>query len=343
MNTRDYVRPLMICAVALGLSSASAAAADYYDGKTVRIIQPFGSGGAFDTVARVVTRHLNKYLPGKPDYVVESMSGAGGLIAMNYIHNRAKPDGLTIGFLFASLLVDEAMKAPGVQFSSNEFEWLAAPSSATPVCSLTAASGIKSAEEWKRAQKPPRLGAISTGAELAYSMPRLLQTQAGFPVHLIVGHKGGNPALKLAAERGEIDGFCGSLESTAILFGEALQNGTVNVLVQFGEQPDPAIANVPLAKSFVTTPDGADLIKVAISGPQRINRVFAFPPKTPKEQVETMRTAIMAALNDPELLEDAKRLKVNINPVGGSEIERIVRDMAAVPPATIEKLKEILK
>jgi tripartite-type tricarboxylate transporter receptor subunit TctC len=339
-----HLRRLIIHGLILSAAFAlPALGADYYASKTVRVIQPFGSGGAFDTVARLVTRHLNKHLPGQPDYVVESMPGAGGLVAMNHLYNRAKPDGLTMGFLFASLLVDEAMGSPGVQFSSDEFEWLAAPSSATPICSLTAASGIKSAEEWKNAKKPPRLGAISRGADLAYSMPKLLETQAGFHVHIIVGHKGGNPALKLAAERGEIDGFCGSLESTSILFGDALKDGTVNGIIQFGDERDPELPNVPLAREFLQTPDGADLIKVAISGPQRINRAFAFPPKTPKQHVDAMRKALLATLKDPELLEEAKQLRVNMNPVPGDEVERIVKEIASVSPETVKELSEILK
>jgi tripartite-type tricarboxylate transporter receptor subunit TctC len=327
----------------VGLAVPSAGAQDFYDGKSVRVIHGFGTGGGFDTAARVVTRHLSEHVPGHPEFVVESMPGAGSLIASNFVFNKAKPDGLTMGFLFANVLVDEGLGAPGVQFNSAKFEWLAAPSAGTPICTMMAASGIKSIEDWKKATTPPKIGAIAKGAEVAFSMPKLLQTQAGLPMQIIVGHKGGNPALKLAAQRGEIAGFCASLEATTILMGDALKSGEANVVVQFSEKADPAIPDVPLAKDLVTTPEGADLIRVAVSGPQQLNRVFAFPPGTPKEKVEIMRKALMETLKDPALLEDAKKSKVNINPVSGEEVERVVQQMHAVPKTTLSKLKDILE
>src|SRR5690606_33430038 len=164
-----------------------------------------------------------------------------------------KPDGLTMGFLFANLLVDEALGSPGVRFESDKFAWLAAPSAATPVCTFTAKSGIRSADDWRNAETPPTLGSIATGGEIAYSIPKLLAAHADLPSKVIVGHEGGNPALKLAAERGEIDGFCGSLESQSILWGEAITDGTVNVIVQVGLEADPQIPDVPLAKDLVTS------------------------------------------------------------------------------------------
>lgn len=319
-----------------------ASAEDFYKGKTIRLIHGFGTGGGFDTAGRVVAKHLTKHVPGNPEFVVESMPGAASMIAMNYVYNRAKPDGLTMGFLSASLLVDEAMGSPGVQFDSTKFEWLGAPSGGTPVCHFAAASGIKNAEDWKKASTPPKIGATSPGAEVLYAMPRLLQTESDLPLQIIVGHKGGNPALKLAAERGEIAGFCSSLEAATIIWGDALKSGDVNIVVQFVDKPDPLIPNVPLAKDLVTTPDGATLIRVAITGPQKLNRVFAFPPGTPKEQVDIMRKALMETFKDPEFIADAKKVKVNVNAVDGEETNQIIQDIGKGSKQVGAKLKKIL-
>lgn len=320
-----------------------AVAADFYDGKKVRVIHGFGTGGGFDTAARVVTKHLTKHVPGNPVFVVESMKGASGLVAMNFVYNKAKNDGLTMGFLFASLFVDEAMGSPGVKFDSSKFEWLGAPSGGTPICALTSKSGIKSLEDWKNASSPVKIGAIGKGAEYAFSMPKMLQTQGGFPTQIIVGHKGGNPTLKLASERGEIAGFCGSLESTSILWGEQIKKGEVNVIVQFVDKPNPLIPNVALAKDHITTSDGADLIRVAITGPIQLNRIFSFPPGTAAEHVAIMRKGLMATFKDPEFIADAKKVKVNVNPVDGSGVEKIVAGFHSVSKPTLAKLKTILE
>jgi tripartite-type tricarboxylate transporter receptor subunit TctC len=339
---KHVVRALGIAALA-AVGTPTAIGQDFYEGKTVRIIQPFGTGGAFDTVARLVTRHLNKHMRGKPTYVVESMPGAGGLIATNFIYSRAKPDGLTVGFLIADSLVGELLGSAGARFESDKLAWLGAPSYATPVCTFTAKSGIRSIAQWRTANPPPKIGTIATGGDLSYSIPRLLATQANLPAQLIVGHQGGNAALKLAAERGEIDGFCSSLEAATILWGDALTDGTVHVVVQLGRQPDPAIPSVPLARNIVTSPEGAELINVAVSGPQRINRAFAFPPGTPPEQVKAWRQALAATLADPALVEEAKRLRVSVNPIGATEIEKIVAENKGAPPDLVSKLRKILE
>jgi tripartite-type tricarboxylate transporter receptor subunit TctC len=325
-----------VCSISTG------SAQSFYEGKTVRVVHGFATGGGFDTVARLVTQHLGEHLAGAPDFVVESMPGAGSLIAVNYLANKAEPDGLTMGFVFANVLVDEGMGLPGVQFDSSKFEWLGAPSAGTPVCTFMTRSGIKNMEDWKSAETPPKLGAIARGAEMAYSMPKLLETQADLPMQIIVGHKDGNPALKLAAERGEIDGFCASLEATTILLGDSLKSGDAHVVVQFGEEANQAIADVPLAKEFINTPDGVDLIRVAVAGPQRLNRAFAFPPGTPAEQVEEMREALMKTFEDPDFLAAAKKSNVNVDPVSGEEVEEVIAQMHAVSEDTLAKLKSIL-
>lgn len=342
-----YKRVLYSCAIGLLAFTTAAnvaqAEAPFYQGKTVRLIHGFGTGGGFDTVARLVARHLSNHVPGNPEFIVESMPGAGSLLATNHFYNKSEPDGLTMGFIFASLLVDEAMEKPAIQFDSARFEWLAAPSAATPICLLTAASGLKSIEDWRSSKTPVKIGAVAPGAELAYVMPKLLQVVADMPTQIIVGHKGGNAVLKLAAERGEIAGFCASLEGATIVMADALKRGEANVVVQFTDKPDPAIPDVPLAKSLATTPDGADLIRVAVTGPQQLNRIFAFPPETPAEKVELMRKALMDTFKDPDFLADAGKVQVNINPISGDEVEGIIKSMKSVPQDTRKKLKDILQ
>jgi tripartite-type tricarboxylate transporter receptor subunit TctC len=336
------VRMLAGALMTLVATGTSHAQEPFYKGKTIRIIHGFGTGGGFDTSARTVARHLTDHVPGNPEFVVESMPGAASLVAMNYVYNKAKPDGLTMGLLSASLLVDEALGAPGIQFDSKKFKWLGAPSSATPICTIMTKSGIKTADDWKNAKTPLKIGATSPGSEVVYASPRTLQTEAKFPMQIIVGHKGGNPALKLAALRGEIDGFCSSLEAANILMHDALKSGEAHIVIQLSDKPDPAIPNIPLAKDYVQTKDGAALIRVAVAGPQRLNRVFAFPPGTSDDKVAIMRKALAETYRDPAFLADAKKVKMNVNPVLGDESEHIIQQIGVDASKVHDRLKAVL-
>ncbi|TFH42172.1 MAG: hypothetical protein E4H01_13875 [Lysobacterales bacterium] len=339
-TTRHWLNVVAVAAT-IAFCAASVQAQPFYEGKTVRVIHGFGAGGGFHRSGEVVTRHLTKHVPGNPTFVVESMKGAGALIAMNYVYNKSKPDGLTIGYLFANQLVREVLGGTGIQFDSTKYKWLASPSYTTAVCTTTAASGIKSIDDWRNAKEPVKFGAISRQGDLAHDIPKLLSALAGLPVKIVVGHKGGNPDMKLAAERGEIAGFCASIEATRIVWGEALDAGTAQVLIQIAENPDPMIPDVPTAKKLVSDEDWL-LFAAAVANPGRMTRVFAFPPGTPDDKVQLMRKALMETFADPDFRAEAKKLKVSVNPVSGEEVERLVAQMHSLPPATIERLKELL-
>jgi tripartite-type tricarboxylate transporter receptor subunit TctC len=238
--------------------------------------------------------------------------------------------------------VNEVSGDPAVQFDSSEFRWLGSPSGGTPVCTFMADSGIKTIDDWMKAETPPKIGSTAPSADVVFSAPKLLQTQTELPMQIIVGHQGGNPALKLAAKRGEIDGFCASLEATTIVLAEELASGEANVVVQFGEEPDPAIPDVPLASALVTTDDGIGLIRAAVTGPAQLNRVFAFPPGTPDEIVDTMRKSLVETFGDPAFIADAKQVNVNVNPADGEEATKIIQQIGELSPEAGEKLRGIL-
>lgn len=313
----------------------------FYEGKTIRMIHGFGTGGGFDTSARTVARHLTEHIPGNPEIVVQSMEGAGALIAMNYVYSKAKPDGLTIGYLFANQLVREILGGPGVQFDSAKYEWLGSPTATTPVCTAATKSGITSLEDWKNAKEPVKWGAVSRSGDLAYGVAKLLKELAGLPTQIVIGHQGGNNEMKLAAQRGEIAGFCGSLEATRIVWGEAIDSGKANVIVQIAEKPNPKIPDVPMAKDLVTDDDW-QLIAAAIVNPAQMTRVFAFPPGTPRDKVRLMRKAMAATYEDPDFIADAKKVGVSVNPVSGEEVERLVNQMHSLSPETIDRLNSLL-
>lgn len=201
--------------------------------------------------------------------------------------------------------------------------------------------GIKSLDDWKNATQPIKLGSTSGAGDLAHDVPKLLSKLGGLKVKIVVGHKGGNPDMKLAAERGEIAGFCGSIEATRIVWGDAIDSGKANVLIQIAEKPDPMIPDVPTARSMLSD-DNWSLLAASVANPGRMTRVFAFPPGTSSDKIKLIRKALLDTFADPKFLTDAKKARVSVNPVSGEEVEKLVKEMHGLSPATIDRLKNTL-
>jgi len=326
---------------ALALSaSAALAQTPFYEGKTIRVIIGFSAGGAFDASARTIGRHMVKYIPGKPNIIVEPMPGAATMVAASHIFSNAKPDGLTIGYVLSNIMLQEILGGT-VLFDSRKFEWLGSPTGVTGICLASTASGITGIDKWKASKEPVKLAAAGLTGDIAHDTPKILSHAMGLPLRLVTGHKG-NPEMKLAVQRGEVAGMCMSLEAANIVWGDALKSGEVQVIVQTGINRDPALPNVPLARELVTNNEARQLMKVGIELPAQILRVFILPPGTPKDRMEMLRQAFMQTFKDPEFLEDAKKVKMEVSPTSGADVEKVVAEFHAVPAGVKQKLKEVL-
>jgi len=316
------------------------AAPPYYEGKTIRIIVGHSAGGGFDTYARMVGRHLGKHLPGNPTVIVENMVGAGSLIAGKYLYSRAKPDGLTLGTLTSQLVMAQILGREGVDIDTRRFEWIGVPVQDHVVCVFTKSSGITSMEKWIASKAPLKMGGTAPGDTTA-DVPRVLKAALNLPIQLVEGYKG-TAEIRLASESGEVAGSCWQWESIKVTWSKALESGDVAVVLQATPKPVPELLKVPLATSYAKTEETRQLIKVGIYEPASITRPFFLPPGTPKEQVQTLRKAFQETMKDPELLEEAKKSKLDINPMTGEEVEGIIKGLFNISPTLVAKLKEII-
>src|SRR5687768_16591319 len=139
------------------------AQSNYYEGKTIRIIVGLAAGGGFDTYARAIGRHLGKHVPGNPNVIVDNMTGAGGIVMMNYLYKVAKPDGLTLGHFNGAIVLGQVLGQQGIEFDSRKFEYLGAAAKEDVVCAVTKASGITSIDSWRAAKAPVKLGGVAPG------------------------------------------------------------------------------------------------------------------------------------------------------------------------------------
>src|SRR5215469_15343981 len=102
-------------------TSEACAKDDYFAGKTVTIIIPIGPGGAYDTYARLIARHLGRHIPGNPTIIAQNMPGAGGVIASNYVYNIAPQDGTTLTIITSSFATQQITGDPQIKYDARKF------------------------------------------------------------------------------------------------------------------------------------------------------------------------------------------------------------------------------
>jgi tripartite-type tricarboxylate transporter receptor subunit TctC len=336
------VRLLMIVQMICFAWAGPALAQDsFYKGKTVRLIVGTEAGGGFDTYSRAIARHMSRYISGAPTIVVENMPGAAHLISANYLYKIAKPDGLAIGNFTGTLLLGQVLGRPGVEFDARKFEYIGAPSRDISTCSLAKRSGVGTLQQWIGAKNVIKVGGIGPG-DFTYENPKILEFALGLPVQVVAGYKGTAP-IRLAVEGGEVDGVCMDWNSIKATWRKALDSGDVKVVVQITPRIHPEMSDVPLASDFAKTAEGRKLIQVGIYDRGTIFRPYVLPPGVPKERVQSLRVAFAETLKDPEFLADAKKSNLVIDPVAGSELEKIAMEMFKLDPAMTSKLNDILK
>jgi tripartite-type tricarboxylate transporter receptor subunit TctC len=327
-------------ALSFALALPAYAAAPYYEGKTVRIIVGFSAGGGFDTYSRLIARHLGKHIPGGPAIVVENMPGAASLVAANHVFNVANPDGLTILNFHGNQVINQVIGKPGIEFDARKFEYIGIPTQDNVACAFNKASGITTFDSLKNAKMPVKLGGVAPG-DTTYNTAKLLIAALKLPIQLVAGYKG-TAEIRLAAEAGEVAGGCWQWESIKSIWRQGLDSGNVAVVLQVNAQPHPELAKVPNAIDFATNENSKLLLKFGGHDPSAITRPYAVAPGTAKDRVQMLRKAFVDSLKDPEFIADAKKSRLDTDPLTGEEIEKIVGQLFKMNASLVNQLKEIL-
>ena len=336
-----YVSAIVVVLATMWISQQASYAQDFYAGKTIRIVVGFPAGGGFDTYSRIIARHINKYIPGNPTVVVDNVTGAGSLIAANSVYKAAKPDGLTIGNFIGNLISQQLFGGSGIEFDARKFEWIGVPVKDHVVCALTRASGITGVDAWVAAKTPVKLGGSAPGTTND-DVAKLLKAALGLPIQLVTGYKGTAP-IKLAAESGEIDGGCWAWESIKVMWRNGLDTGEVNIVLQAVPKAVPDLPKVPVAIELAKSEETRQLIQVGIHDTAAITRPYALPPSTPKDRVQILRRAFRDTMKDRDFVAEAVKSKLDVDPVTGEEIEKIISSLFKLDSATVGKMSEILK
>jgi tripartite-type tricarboxylate transporter receptor subunit TctC len=314
---------------------------ELFRGKTLRILVGFSAGGGFDTFARTFARHVGRHLPGTPTAIVENMPGAGSLIAANHLYKVAKPDGLTLGHFIGGLFLGQVVGQKGIEFDARKFEFVGAPAPDHVVCAMSKASGITTLEKWMAAPAPVKMGGVAPGSSTPDNATRAIKAALGLPIQLVTGYKG-TADIRLAVESGELAGTCFNWGSIRATWRKALDAGELAVVLQLAPRSHPELAGVPLVMDFARTDEARRVIEVAIFADSAVVRSVTLPPGTPKDRVQLLRGAFAATLRDPAFLAEAEKAKLEIEPVSGEEMERVVERLFRLDPTMTTRLKSIL-
>lgn len=331
---------MSLCLVLVGAAHASTD--EFFSGKVVRIVVGSSAGGGFDTYARAIARHIGKHIPGNPTVIVENMPGAGQRIAANHVYKVAKPDGLTLGNFYGGLLLGQILEYKGINFDAVKFEYVGVPLKDRTVCALTKASGVTDVDKWMASKTPVKLGSTGTDDVQLYGIPKILNAALGLPVQVVSGYKG-TADIRLAADGGELAGACWGWDSIKSTWQKAVETKDVVVVIQTVPQPLPDLPKVPLAINLAKGEEARQLIQAGIHDVNAITRPYVLPPGTPKERVQTLRKAFTETMQDREFLADVAKSKLGVDPMSGEELERTVAGLFKLKPATLAKLKAVLK
>jgi tripartite-type tricarboxylate transporter receptor subunit TctC len=335
----QWLAKAAVLAGALALSAAPAGAQSFdYTGKTVTMVIGFGVGGGYDLWARTVARHIGKHLPGKPTVVPQNMPGAGSFIAANFLYGGAPKDGTVFGIIARDAPLGPLTGATGARFDANKISWIGSPTTETNVCIVYHTAKVKKVQDLFVTELLLGDTGPGTGTRV---YPKALAGILGMKFKLISGFPSSSDVF-LAMERGEVEGICESYDSVNNRKPEWLTSGKITILFQGGAAPNPELKNVPFILDLARDPADRQTLEFLYAG-QGIGRPFVAPPDLPPDRLKLLRDAFNATMRDAEFLADAKRQKLDVEPITGEQLTALIKKIYATPPAMIERVGNLVK
>jgi tripartite-type tricarboxylate transporter receptor subunit TctC len=313
--------------------------AEFYKGKNVELYIGYSVGGAYDLYTRVLARHLGKHIPGNPTIVPKNLEGAGSLRLANWLYNVGAKDGTVIGTIGRGTAFDPLLGSRGAQFQADKFTWIGSANNEVSVCVSWKTSGIsKFADVFEHELI---VGGTGQAADTD-QFPRILNGVLGTKFKIVSGYPGGND-VTLAMERGEVQGRCGwSWSSVLSTHKRWFDDGSITVLVQMSLNKHAGLPDFPLVMDFAKTDEQKQIFKL-IFARQVMGRPYLAPPRVPNDRANALRDAFMRTMEDPEFLGEAEAAQLEINPVSGEQIEKLVIELYKTPRPVAAKAAEFIR
>ncbi len=324
-----------VCGVVALLLALPAVAQAPFSGKTVTILVGYSPGGGYDRVARIVARHLPRYLPGNPTVVVQNMPGANSIVAANHLYNVARPDGLTLGLFNRNLVLGQLVGVEGLRVDMRRWQWIGSPAEETDVFAIRADLPYRQILDLRRADPAVAIGATGPGAN-TYDFPLVLKAFLKLNLRIISGYPS-SADIMLAIERREVDGRAGSWSSLKPF----VERGLVRPLVRT-RSDNPELRAIPVDQDLVTEAVAKSVLRLRAI-PNRLGRPFVAPPGAPAEMVRAYRDAFRRMTQDREFVAEAERAGVEVSFTSPEEIARILEEVFSTPAGTVRVFKEFFR
>jgi tripartite-type tricarboxylate transporter receptor subunit TctC len=321
-----------------GLPAQAQSAADFYHGKTLRMLIGYGPGGGYDIYGRLVAEFLPRFLPGNPTIITQNMPGAGSFVAARYMYEVAPKDGTVFGSLAQTLALD-SMTNTNAKVDVAKMPYIGRVVTNIDVGAALTKVGIKSFEDVRAKQYT--VGA-SGGGSTTTLFPTALQTYAGAKFKLVRGYSGTNDIL-LAMERSEVD-IVGAYGLPGILVSHPgwIRNGEATIIYQASLKRHRLLPDVPTLPELALTDPGREVLHAAASTGE-IGRSILTTPGVPPERLSVLRSAFQAMLKDPEFLAACEKRNLMVDGAPGEEMDQVVQETLQLPQAVAEKIGQMMQ
>jgi tripartite-type tricarboxylate transporter receptor subunit TctC len=322
-----------------------AQAEPFYKGKTIRIMVGSTAGGFYDRWGRLFGRYMGKYIPGQPEIIVQNLTGAGSVIAVNQVYNVAKPDGLTLVMPLNGIYVDQLSGRPEVKFDLRKFHWIGSPAVESIILYMRSDAPYKSIEDIIKAKEPPKCGGSGT-ASSDYILSKVLEDTLAAKFNTVLGYAGGTE-IDIAVEKNEV--VCRAHSMSAHFGREPFDSwhkkGFDRHIVQTSRKRDARAPDTPTTHELFEkykVPANSRRVATILLASADFGRPMMVTPGTPADRIKILREAFLKALKDPAAMDEAVKSRMDIDPTTGEELEKLVREIFDAPPEVIARAKKML-
>jgi tripartite-type tricarboxylate transporter receptor subunit TctC len=339
--TAHVIVALVAFAASMGAPRAESVE-DFYRGKTIDLLIGAAAGGGYDLAGRTLAMHWSRHIPGNPAVVVRTMPGAGGLLMTNNLYNVAKRDGTVVGMPTSNIPMEQRLKllspdGSNVKFDVGRMSWIGTPLQEPQVTWLWHAAPARTIDELKAT--PVLMGATTAASDNSI-LPLLVNQLIGTRMQIVTGYQGQNE-INLAVERGEVHGNNTGLSNLTVNKADWLRDNKVRVLLQYGAERLPALKDVPTVVELASSETDKALLRF-YALKFSMARPLTMPPDVPAERVAALNAAFEATMKDPQYLAEARRIGLDTNWVGSTEIALLVRQIQETPQPVVDRLRELL-
>jgi tripartite-type tricarboxylate transporter receptor subunit TctC len=327
----------LLLAATLGASAQTPA--EFYHGKTIELDIGTSVGGGYDTHSRILAKHMTRHIPGNPVIVPKNVTGAGGLRLANLLYNTAPRDGTTFGIILRAVAFEPLFGNKAAQFDASKFAWIGSAGSEVSICVAWHTTGVKTLDDLLT--KELTVGSLGISSDLSI-FPKIINGVLGTKMKIVHGYPGGNEVM-LAVERGELGGRCAWSWSAAKATRKSwLDEKKVNIFAQMALSKHRELPDVPFVMDRAKTDEDRAIFKLMFAR-QEFAWPYVAPPGVPADRVDALRKAFLDTMKDPQYLADAEKATLEIEPMPGVEIQKMIAELYATPPEVVAKAAAMMK